>query len=178
MLTVSILLSVAYAIQSTDLYIIGRATGTIQEQDMPVVIIPEDETTGDYIVTDFPSNIATIESQYTEGNVLVVNYTVKNKQGTPRSTNISINFQNNNGETIINGASTYEITGNTAVFQSQPQITTTPTLEIGETGTVSINITRMKFNSVTTGVTCKIKLSYDTASGNKVEFYIQLNFNT
>ncbi|MGN1269743.1 MAG: hypothetical protein ACI4UU_02600 [Clostridia bacterium] len=169
------LVSTSYSLLSEKLFINGTATGTNQNGDMPVILVPESGT-DQYVVTDLASNVATIESQYIENNVLVVNYLAKSNKGKPTNTNINIDFKNSYPQTIENGTTTYEITGNTAFFNnSQPTITTTTSINSGENGTVSIQLRNLKFNSLTTSATCKIQVTYQM-NGQNIEFYIQLNF--
>lgn len=174
LVVILILISTSYALWSSELYINGTVTGEKQINEIPVTLIPESGT-DQYVVTDFAQNVAVINSQYVENNVLIVNYLAKNSQGTPRSTSINIKFQNDYSEIIESGTATYEITGNSTFFSSQPTVTTTSSVNPGETGTVSINMTRLKFNSISTSATCKVKVTYQLGNQN-IEFYIELNF--
>lgn len=174
LVVILILISTSYALWSSELYINGTVTGEKQINEIPVTLIPESGT-DQYVVTDFAQNVAVINSQYVENNVLIVNYLAKNSKGTPRSTSINIKFQNHYSEIIESGKATYEITGNSAFFGSQPTVTTTSSINPGETGTVSINMTRLKFNSILTSATCKVKVTYQLGDQN-IEFYIELNF--
>lgn len=173
LIVILVVISTSYALWSATLYINGTVTGTASV-NMPVILVPQSGT-DQYVVTDFAQNVAVIESQYIENNVLVVNYATSNTQGTPRTTNITINFQNGYSEIIENGTTTYEITGDSAFFNNQPTITTTSSVNPGETGTVSINMKRLRFNSLVTSTTCQIKVTYQLGD-QTIEFYIQLNF--
>lgn len=174
LVVILILISTSYALWSSELYINGTVTGEKQINEIPVTLIPESGT-DQYVVTDFAQNVAVINSQYVENNVLIVNYLAKNSKGTPRSTSINIKFQNDYSEIIESGTATYEITGNSTFFSSQPTVTTTSSVNPGETGTVSIKMTRLKFNSISTSATCKVKVTYQLGDQN-IEFYIELNF--
>ena len=50
-----------------------------------------------------------------------------------------------------------------------------PVILVPESGTVSIQLRNLKFNSLTTSATCKIQVTYQM-NGQNIEFYIQLNF--
>lgn len=174
LIVILVVISTSYALWSTTLYINGTVTGTNKQTEIPVTLIPKSGT-DQYVVTDFAQNVAIIESQYIEKNVLIVNYLAKDTKGTPRNTTIDLNFQNDHSETLQNGTVTYEITGDSAFFSSQPTITTTSSVNSGGNGTVSIKMTRLRFNSLLTSATCKIKVTYQLG-GQNIEFYIQLNF--
>lgn len=169
-----VLISSSYALWNTTLYIKGTVSGKVATK-MPITIIPQ-EGTDQYVVNAFASNLATISSQYLENNVLVVNYTILATQGTPRNAVMKLNFINSNEFQMTNGTATYELSGSTSFFQNPPSVTTTETINVGETGTVTLTIPRAKFNMVSAGVTCNVKVTY-TLGEEIVDFYMQLNFN-
>lgn len=93
--------------------------------------------------------------------------------GKPRTMQLKIDFKNASTEEYTNGAVTYEITGNNGFIASNPTATVTTTIEPSDSGTLTTNFSSLKFNALTSDVTCKFTITYDP---NRT-FYVVLVFS-
>lgn len=172
---VMLFFGVSYSIFSTTLTITGTAIAKNMD-DMPVEIEPGTQGGTDYVsITIAESNVLEVTSQTISGNTVDVNIKVLTSTGKPRNMSMSMNFINNTDYTYTNGTVTYEVTDDTGLVQTQPTKTVTTTLQSGETGTLSISFSNVKFNSLVTSCKCKFTVTY-TVNGQDVQFIVVLNF--
>ena len=107
---------------------------------------------------------------------MVVNYSLKSSTGQGKNTTINLKIKNNGEEIMTNGTGTYEISGSTSFFTTNPKITVPETVEVGNTVDVVMNLNGLKFNKVGTLATCTFTISYLMGS-TSVQFIVELNFS-
>lgn len=169
------LFGVGYSMFSTELTISGTVIAKPVNQDIPVVIEPSTPGGTDYVSITVDNNVLQVTSQTVTGNTVNVDLKALTSAGKPRTITMSMDFINNTAYTYTNGTVDYEITGDTGLVQTQPTKTVTTTVQPGETGTLSMSFSNVKFNSLTTSCKCKFTVTY-TANGQDVQFIVVLNF--
>lgn len=170
------LFGVGYSMFSTELTISGTAIAKATGQDIPVDIQPSTPGGTDYVsIAIAESNVLEVTSQTISSNTVDVNIKVLTSTGKPRTMSMSMDFMNNTEYTYTNGTVTYEVTEDTGLVQTQPTKTVTTTLQPGETGTLSISFSNVKFNSLVTSCKCKFTVTY-TVNGQDVQFFVIFNF--
>lgn len=168
-------LSISYSLWSSTLSIIGTVTGKISTSSNTIQFVPQTTGGTDYITNNFNATVATLQSQTVENNTLTINYLGVTTKGTPITSSVNINFKNDCAEAITNGTATYELSGTTAFFASQPTVTTSSSVESGQNGTITVNFNRLRFNNLNAEAICKVTVSYQV-NGETIEYYVEFHF--
>lgn len=169
-----LLLGISYSAWTTTLTVSGTATAEqSSENKIPVEILPDTPGGDDFAGITVTNNALTVTSQTIEGNTLTISMKSATTTGKPRTMQLSMNFKNASNVAYTNGAVTYEITGNNGFIGKNPSATVTTTIAPSDSGTLTTNFSSLKFNALTSDVTCKFTITYDP---NRT-FYVVLVFS-
>lgn len=157
LLIVLITMSIGYSLWSNTLAMRGNVTASTNSVIDHVEVIPSGQEEEEFTISDISSSVLTITNQYTEGNIVHIEYLVYSFQGKPYTTNINFNFKNITDYTFLGGTSSYTVTGQTTTIDGSVVITMPTTINSQQTANLNIAVP-LKFNKFTTytDVTCTI----------------------
>lgn len=138
---------------------------------MPVAFV--EQVTG-YVKNTIDSKIVSVTNQSINENVLTIDLLPTTIQDAKKSFDIKFQITNDNTLKLEKGTVTYELSGDTSVFNKTPTINRIDKIDVNKSSDITMRLNEIITSNLQSKATCTIKYTFNIGT-ETVEFYIVIN---